>query len=266
MDSALGQAPEALRMASSKERVQKAIDRLRFFESKERPYYLAFSGGKDSIVIKRLADISGVKYEPVYNLTTIDPPELVQFIRKYHRDVRVDRPLVPFLTRMAERGFPMRHHRWCCEEYKERGGYYRTVVTGVRWAESYKRKARRLVEACYKNKTKTYLNVIIDWTNKEVWDFIRQESLPYCELYDAGWERIGCLFCPLAGRMMRLREAFRYPRYVKAFVRAFERLYANRKAEGSSSVDRWTGGKDMFAWWLYGEKDHSGWDQSILFE
>ena len=50
-------------------------------------YWLAFSGGKDSCVIKELARMAGVAFLPVYNVTTIDPPELVRFIKREHPDV-----------------------------------------------------------------------------------------------------------------------------------------------------------------------------------
>lgn len=50
-----------------KDKVQVAIDRLKAFEPPEG-YYLAFSGGKDSVVIKALADMAEVKYDAHYNL------------------------------------------------------------------------------------------------------------------------------------------------------------------------------------------------------
>ena len=73
-----------------KDKVQVAIDRLKTFEPPEG-YYLAFSGGKDSVVIKALADMACVKYDAHYNLTSVDPPELVQFIKTFD-DVVIERP------------------------------------------------------------------------------------------------------------------------------------------------------------------------------
>ena len=73
-----------------KDKVQVAIDRLKTFEPPEG-YYLAFSGGKDSVVIKALADMAQVKYDAHYNLTSVDPPELVQFIKTFD-DVQIDIP------------------------------------------------------------------------------------------------------------------------------------------------------------------------------
>ncbi len=236
-----------------------AIDRLKIYEPPEG-YYLAFSGGKDSIVIKALADLSGVKYDAHHSLTTIDPPELIYYMREHHADVKVDRPAKPFLSRLVERGFPQRQRRWCCEEYKERGGSGRLVVTGVRAAESPARRRRAMVEHCFKDWHKKYLHVIIDWTDDDVWQFIREQELPYCKLYDEGWRRIGCLFCPMAGKMRKV-GAERYPRYVNAYIKAFEKLYAT----GRESMKRWKSGEEMFWWWLNEPKtDHP--DQLMIFE
>lgn len=44
-----------------KDKIEVAVQRIQEFEPKEG-YYLAFSGGKDSCVIKELANMAGVKY------------------------------------------------------------------------------------------------------------------------------------------------------------------------------------------------------------
>ena len=244
-------------------KVDIAIERLKMYEPTDG-YYLAFSGGKDSIVIKALADISSVKYDAHHSLTTIDPPDLIYFIREHHPDVQIDHPAKPFLVRLTERGFPQRQRRWCCEEYKERGGSGRLVLTGVRAAESPARRRRAMVEHCFKDRHKRYLHVIIDWADDDVWDFIREQGLPYCKLYDEGWKRIGCLMCPMAGKQRKI-DAERYPRYKKAYIKAFGKLYAKRKAQGNPSVDRWENHEEMFNWWLNEPKtDHP--DQVMMFE
>ena len=73
------------------DKVDKAIMRLKTYEPEEG-YYLCFSGGKDSCAIKALADMAGVKYDAHYNVTGIDPPELVQFIKTEHADVEFEKP------------------------------------------------------------------------------------------------------------------------------------------------------------------------------
>ncbi len=102
-----------------------AIERIKIFEPQEG-YYLAFSGGKDSVVIKALADMAKVKYDAHYNVTSVDPPELIYFIKEKHKDVIFEKPrykdgrqitmwnLIP-LKKMP----PTRIVRYCCEYLKE---------------------------------------------------------------------------------------------------------------------------------------------------
>ena len=73
------------------DKVQTAIERIQQFEPKDG-YFLAFSGGKDSITIYRLAQLAGVKFDAHYNVTTVDPPELVKFIKTCYPTVSRDRP------------------------------------------------------------------------------------------------------------------------------------------------------------------------------
>ena len=227
----------------------------------EEGYYLAFSGGKDSICIKEVCDMAGVKYDAHYNNTTIDPPELVRFIRRHHPDVKFEHPEVPFLKKMATKGFPQRQRRWCCEVYKERGGTGRKVVTGIRAAESAKRAGRKMVEACFKDTTKTYINPLLGWTDDDVWEFIKEREMPYCKLYDEGYKRLGCMFCPMNTK--RMMDVESYPRYTRLFIKAFETLYATGRL---SMINRWDSGEDMFWWWIDDKRPQEDPGQTVLFE
>lgn len=231
------------------DKVNIAIERLQKYEemTEGEGYYLAFSGGKDSCVLKALAVIAGVKFDAHYSVTGIDPPELVYFIRMNHPNVIFDKPEIPFLQKLPTKGFPLRQARWCCAYLKEKNGEGRIVLTGIRRAESNSRNHRQMVEG---NTLKSYLHPIIDWKEEDVWEFIRKYNLPYCSLYDEGWKRIGCLFCPFSTPNEKRRCVDRYPKFTEAFRRAFRRLYANRKAAGRTSIDRWKDGDEMFDWWI----------------
>lgn len=136
-------------MGNKHDKVQVAIDRLRAFEP-EDGYYLAFSGGKDSQCIYHLAEMAGVKFDAHYRITSVDPPELVRFIKNQYPDVHMDYPRdkdgkVITMWNLIPRKLtpPTRMARYCCEKLKETGGKGRVVVTGVRWDESVRRKNTR---------------------------------------------------------------------------------------------------------------------------
>lgn len=128
------------------DKVQTAINRLKAFEPKEG-YYLAFSGGKDSQCIYHLAKMAGVKFDAHYMITSVDPPELIRFIKKYYPDVSRDYPrdkdgkVITMWNLIVKMGLPPASRwRYCCKELKEASGIGRVTVTGVRWAESSRRK------------------------------------------------------------------------------------------------------------------------------
>lgn len=265
-----------------KDKVQVSIDRIKTFEPPEG-YFLAFSGGKDSVCIKALADMAGVKYDAHYNVTTVDPPELVQFIKENHPDVIFDKqywkedgqfhkagdPITMWNLIPEKLMPPTRVVRYCCDYLKEQSGHGRFVMTGVRWAESAKRSHRGGVEVSdYKTKPREYydpdnpdqelihlcmmkkqriLNPIIDWTEDEVWEFIHEYNIPYCKLYDEGYTRLGCVGCPMADR--RRRQGFdRWPKMKRHYMVAFEKMLAVRDAKGLK--DNWDTAEDVMRWWL----------------
>ena len=222
-------------------------------------FYLAFSGGKDSCVIKQLALESGVKFKAFYNNTTIDPPELVQFIRKHHADVAWNNPPKPLLRRLSDRtnGPPTRLARWCCAEYKEQGGNGIFKIIGVRIAESARR-AGVWKEFVPNRNRGSILAPIAYWTDADVWAFIRSRNLPYCELYDQGFRRLGCIGCPMAGHEGQNKEFARWPRYEAAWKRAIFRFYdkwhgiPNRKGEPRYFED-FGSAQGLWDWWRSGK-------------
>ena len=290
-------------MSELSEKVATSIERLKAFEPEEG-YYLSFSGGKDSVVCKALLDMSGCKYDATYRVTSVDPPELVRFIIDKHPDVKREVPRYPkdykneklagkpinMWNLMPEKLMPpTRRARYCCEWLKESGGDGRKIVTGVRWAESAKRKqnqgiatffptanrgmlkiigddsnflltksggvvltndnadSRRMVEQCYR-RSKVTINPIIDWEDKDVWNFIKGESIPYCTLYDEGFLRLGCIGCPLARRSSRERELARWPEYKNAYLLSFQKIIQARIDKGKPCF--WNTPIDVYNWWM----------------
>ena len=124
-----------------REKEQRAIQYLRAFEPESEPYYLCYSGGKDSDCIRILAEQAGVKHECKHNLTTVDAPETVYYVWETIGKENVCYPELTMWQLIVKKKMPpTRLARYCCEELKERGGKGRVKVTGVRWAESANRK------------------------------------------------------------------------------------------------------------------------------
>ena len=245
------------------DKVADAIARIQFHEPKEG-YFVAFSGGKDSVVILDLIKKSGVKYDAHYHLTTVDPPELVRFIRKYHPEVEIVKPKMSMCKLIIHRKSPPTFKaRYCCEKLKEGGGVGRFVITGVRWEESVRRSRRTMVDTCIKSR-KHYLHPIIDWLSDDVWEYIQDNRLDYCCLYDEGFTRIGCIGCPNGGEAGMRRDFERWPKYRAMYIRTFQKMLIASRDAGLLR-ETWKNPEAVLAWWMRRavRKDK---DQTTLFE
>lgn len=69
-------------METLKEKEGKAIQRLKSFNKDDEPYYLCYSGGKDSDTIRILAELANVNFEVHNNHTTVDTPTTVRYIKE----------------------------------------------------------------------------------------------------------------------------------------------------------------------------------------
>lgn len=170
---------------------------------------------------------------------------------------------------------PTRMVRYCCSVLKETGCQNRYIATGVRWDESEKRRKRgefeklgknykenesfsstilmndntanrRMTELCMQ-KNKMVVNPIIDWTDSDIWDYINSEHIETCELYQMGYERVGCIGCPMAGKR-RWKEFADFPKYKQSYIRAFDRMLIERERRGKEN--KWKNGEDVFLWWM----------------
>lgn len=282
---------EQLTLIPVKSKIDIAIERIKEFEPEEG-YYLGFSGGKDSICCYQLLKMAKVKFESHYNVTGIDHPELIYFIKKNYPDVNFNYPKMQDGTtatmwKLIEKKLmpPTRILRYCCDVLKEGGGIGRFVVTGVRWAESNKRKnTRSVIENFHKNKKyqihendnnegrmmlencikkgKFILNPIIDWEDYDVWEFIFFNKFPYPKLYDEGHKRLGCIGCPMSGHQDK--ELSKYPKIKKLYIMSFEKMILERRKKGKET--KWKTGQEVYDWWVDNKKNEKIYDNQITME
>jgi len=238
-------------------KTETAIKIIQKYTSPEIPSHVAFSGGKDSIVTYDLVKRSGAPHQAYFAMTTVDPPELLKFIRLFYPEVQWLRPKLSMYKLIIKKGLPIRTSkkgggRYCCEHLKEYAGMGEFIITGIRWEESKQRKDNRKlyeVDTRKKMKGKRYLNPVIDWSEKEIWKYIKDNHLPYPELYDCGMKRIGCIGCPMAYHKTRQKELNRYPRfkamYIKAIRKRMEKGFFSQFKDEYDVYEWWVGNKSM---------------------
>lgn len=294
-------------MAKEKE----AIQRLKTFAPQDGDsYFLCYSGGKDSDAIRILALLADVPHEIHHNLTTVDAPETVAYIKTIP-GVIIDkaywddgRPKTMWNLIPHKLMPPTRLVRYCCAHLKEIGGKGRLKITGVRWAESNARREsadvirmqgkpratqKKLEEMglpyrvtraggivlnaqtgdnevlknktdflhqCYRDRSTT-INPIVDWTDSDVWAFLRYYGCASNPLYQCGESRIGCIGCPMAGGKQQARKLAEYPKYAKNYIRAFDKMLKERRARGKETTEKWKSGMDVMRWWTQGHIDEA---------
>ena len=153
LDQALARASAPLRkkMEHSIELLHKA-ERIALNYDHENGYHLAFSGGKDSQALFHMTQLAGVKFQGHMNLTSVDPPEVIRFVKRNYHEVELIKPKKSiFQIAIEKQILPTMRVRWCCAEYKETAGAGKVTLIGIRKAESSRRAKRNEVEISNRN-------------------------------------------------------------------------------------------------------------------
>lgn len=239
----------------------------------ENGFYLAFSGGKDSQALYHIAVQGGVKFKAHMNLTSVDPPEVIRFVKKNYPDVELIKPRMSIYDMAKKKGvLPTRLVRWCCEEFKEMSGAGKVTLIGIRKSESVRRSRRNEIETgdrkfsgtfdqwsehkekivtCVGGKDKILVSPILHWTEKDVWDYLNRMNIPHCELYDKGYRRIGCIMCPMSNYKQNVKEIKLYPHVARNWIKTIEWLIKNKWKNKIYFSDP----EMAFKWWI-SKKSH----------
>ena len=275
---------------SLKKKIEYSIELLRKSEKMairldpENGFYLAFSGGKDSQALYHIALMAGVKFKAHTNLTSVDPPEVIRFVKKQYPDVELIKPKMSIYDMALKKHIlPTMRLRWCCAEFKEMSGAGKVTLIGIRKEESARRSKREEVSinikgkrteetfdqwsehqekmvTCVGGKDKILVSPIIHWAERDVWEFLNDVvKVPHCELYDEGYTRIGCILCPMSNRKSKLRDIERFPHAKKRWIQTIEKLknagYINKNFDDAEFA---------FEWWISGKNYKEFYAEQVL--
>lgn len=238
----------------------------------ENGFYNTFSGGKDSQCLYYLVKMAGVKAKTRMNLTSVDPPEVIRFVRTQYPDVELIKPRMSIYELAKEkRILPTRKIRYCCNEFKEMSGAGKVTLIGIRKEESARRakrqeisteiKGKRVEETfdqwseheekmvtCVGGKDKILVSPIIHWTERDVWGFLNVNGIPHCGLYDQGYTRIGCICCPMSSPRQKRKEIGRWPHVRRNWKKTIQWLIDN------GYINHNFNDADIgFRWWVSGK-------------
>ena len=213
------------------------------------PPIVAFSGGKDSIVMADLISKMPFAHVLHYYVSTIEPPDVVRFMRKHYPQVQFIKPIKTPEQLVRMKGIlPTRHMRFCCTYLREmRSPPGRTVFVGVRREESFGRRKTQAVRQ--HSRKRTIVCPIIHWASDEIWAYIHDNKLPYPSIYDEGYKRTGCIGCPLIHRRLRERDFLRYPRVKQRWFKMAEYVYGVLK-ENDRLRPEWDSVETYWEWWM----------------
>ena len=207
------------------------------------------------------------------NLTSVDPPEVIRFVKQHYPDVELIKPKMSIYdVALKKHNLPTRTFRWCCAEFKEMSGAGKVTLIGIRKAESARRNKREEISTqikgkrteetfdqwseheekmvtCVGGKDKILVSPIIHWTEQDVWEFLNDVvKVPHCNLYDEGYTRIGCICCPMSQKRQKLREIKQYPHVKRRWIKTLQKLidegYANHDFQDPEFG---------FNWWISGK-------------
>lgn len=215
-------------------------------------FHVAFSGGKDSLVLLDLVRRALPKksFVVVFGDTGMEFPDTYKLVEQVKKECEGDE--IPFYVSHSHFkpceswklfGPPARVLRWCCNVHKSapqtlklreitgKNDYVGMDFVGVRKHESVSRSEYEYENFGKKQKGQYSHNSILEWTSAEVWLYIFSHNLPVNEAYKKGNSRAGCLFCPMGGGKGDYLQFHSYPDEVGQYVEMIKSMNGRYKTE-----------------------------------
>lgn len=211
------------------ETIKKVYNAYVKYKNKVDVFYVAFSGGKDSVVtldivqralahnsFKVLFGDTGMEFPDTYKVveatTKLCEKEGIEFLKSQSK----------YDTKYTWNAFgpPAQTIRWCCSVHKTapqilklrevtgKADFTGMAFIGVRASESLSRSEYEYISVGEKHKGQYNCNPILEWNSAELYVYMYSRGLIINDAYKKGNSRAGCLVCPnMSGKNAYMRRA-----------------------------------------------------------
>lgn len=236
--------------------VKKIFDVYKRYRKKLDCFHVAFSGGKDSIVLLELVRkaLPQSSFVVVFGDTGMEFPDTYEVIDRVEEQCRQEK--IEFYRASSHLspeeswrlfGPPSRVLRWCCSVHKStpqviklreilgKPDYQGLAFVGVRAHESMARSQYEYENYGKKQKGQYSHNPLLEWTSAEIWLYIYYCNLLVNDTYKTGNSRAGCIFCPMGGGKSDYFRNISYPEEIKNYTSIIQEMISPSYVDSMNS-------------------------------
>lgn len=216
------------------------------YQDKVDVFYVAFSGGKDSIVTLDLVQraLPHNQFKAMFGDTGMEFPDTYKTVDKI-KEICASQGIDFFIAKSqfspdytwSQFGPPATVHRWCCSVHKTtpqiialrdilgKSNFTGMAFIGARASESLSRYEYDYISLGEKHKGQYSCNPILDWNSAELYCYIYLRDLHLNKAYKKGNRRAGCLVCPRASERSEYMARVCYPKEFNNLMYKIESMY-----------------------------------------